>query len=508
MKIFILAFFVVVLPVCLISGCGEDFSGNVLAGEINITPNRPSYAAPGSVPPYTGDDPSYLEAQKNFANTQQLWHDVVRRTCAVTEGVCHYSKEYPDLSSEANMLSWVSEPCNVRPLSHDAVLDYCEQRGDLLVFAGLSTPSSEIAYIDYIPGEYTDFRNADRLPNAEDPGLHIYLRAPIVFEGDSVSATAQFQRRILKDDEIGDFTFNSFDTRFYSLDGGTHIFGEVRDDRQDEIIALLFVNDVKEQSDAIRQGDFNRNGTFGHSVAECKTLTLFEPGEPLSSYVVARLRGVMPDPCGQVDSATSQIKIIDVPGTRMPLANQPLSISEMLALMCWIEGLNPESPDVTLGAPINYATCTVDPNNFDVLGTDPTWRGRIAPLLNSTCGGSTGALSCHGGSNPAAGLDLDTNDYDELYARLLGDTTRTAAVSTQRTELKLIEKTGDAAGDPCKSYLYLKLRDPNSTDGCTDTTIVGGRMPLPVSGVPNYFTDDKELEDLRQWILNGALIDE
>jgi hypothetical protein len=64
---------------------------------------------------------------------------------------------------------------------------------------------------------------------------------------------------------------------------------------------------------------------------------LIVPGSLSQSYLWGRLNGT-------------------VPGTRMPLANQPLSESEFRALACWIEGVDPKNASVD--DPIDYASCT------------------------------------------------------------------------------------------------------------------------------------------------------
>ena len=76
----------------------------------------------------------------------------------------------------------------------------------------------------------------------------------------------------------------------------------------------------------------NRNGVFGFRTG--RAVSLITPGKPEESYLVARLRGHMQ---GET-----------VPGSRMPLANQPPSIPDMVALMCFIEGMDP-AKEVELG---------------------------------------------------------------------------------------------------------------------------------------------------------------
>ena len=78
-------------------------------------------------------------------------------------------------------------------------------------------------------------------------------------------------------------------------------------------------------------GDPNRNGVFGHDLGG----SMVVPGDLERSYLYGRLFGL-------------------VPGTRMPLGNQPLDEAEHLAVICWIETLD-DDPDVF--DPIDYDAC-------------------------------------------------------------------------------------------------------------------------------------------------------
>jgi hypothetical protein len=192
-------------------------------------------------------------------------------------------------------------------------------------------------------------------------------------------------------------------------------------------------------------------------------VTLLNPGKPEESYLVGRLRGSL---LGEI-----------VPGSRMPLANQPPSIPDMLALMCFLEGLDPAKTPYNLANPIDYSTCSysANPAQLNVVGQGVTFAGRIKPLLNANCGG------CHGGQYPQAGLDLLS---DGLYDRLMAN-------SMQQPLKKLI-----LPGSPENSYLWLKL--------VGDGSITGSRMPAdPVTGSRSLAPD--ELTDIESWIVAGAL---
>jgi len=166
----------------------------------------------------------------------------------------------------------------------------------------------------------------------------------------------------------------------------------------------------------------------------------------------------------------------------MPLANQPLSAAEFLALYCFIYGLETQGGTANLADAIDYENCpySESPENLDLLGSSGgiSWRGRIQRILEFNCGG------CHAGNQAQAGLDLKDGD---VYARLMQP-------SGQQPELKLIE-----AGVPAESYLWLKLTGDPSIDGFA--------MPFnPLTGAGRL--RDDELSDIRAWIQAGAPMDD
>jgi hypothetical protein len=167
-----------------------------------------------------------------------------------------------------------------------------------------------------------------------------------------------------------------------------------------------------------------------------------------------------------------------VPGTRMPLANQPPSIPDMVGLMCFIEGLTPGQP-INLLSPISYGDCSyvADPNALNLVGAGVTWSGRIWPLLQAHCGG------CHGGADPQAQLDLlSTNTHTTLVGP-----------SRQKPLLNFVQP-----GSPERSYLWLKLTG--------DGSISGTKMPIdPIGGAGQLPLD--AMQDIETWITAGALKD-
>jgi hypothetical protein len=167
----------------------------------------------------------------------------------------------------------------------------------------------------------------------------------------------------------------------------------------------------------------------------------------------------------------------------MPLANDPLSIADMLALYCFVYGL-PQNLDgvLDLESPIDYANCpyAADPESLNLLGKGATWLGRVQPLLEANCGG------CHGGTEPQADFDVVS---DGVYERLLQPSTQTS--------MPFITPF-----DPTQSYLWLKLVAVTG-----DGTVDGFPMPIdPLEGTRKL--SEGALADIETWILNGALAED
>lgn len=449
---------VVTAAFALCGACATETVPDPLAqGDVNFDPDRPGLPEAMSATAYTGDDPIVLEAQADLRTGFDLHTKVIRRTCGPTGGVCHNSKEFPDLHTPANLLDAVGAPCNVQSGSHEAVFDRCERPGDRIQLG--EGPEREIGWLEYVPGE-TGMEEGDEnfMPDELTPGLHIHVDASLrdASFGDRNDAygALRFTRKFVTDAQrVEPLSYFTFESRWWVLDEGKHLFGQVQEYQADRVTELLAVGVV--------EGDANRNEKFG--AREGDPVHLIEPGAPEESYLVARLRG--------------QMQGEEIPGSRMPLANQPLSVAEMLGLMCFIEGLPPDADEVTLASPIDYVGCSysTNPESLNLLGSGVTWEQRIKQILEFNCGG------CHSEPMPQANLSLKDGD---VYARLL-------EASSEVPALKLIEPS-----DPERSYLWLKV--------IGDPSIVGSPMPLdPLKGTRRL--TDAELADIKAWIEAGAV---
>lgn len=441
------------LGASLLAAC--TVSSSFDPGEIDFDPERPQTSTPADPPPYTGSDEIVLEAQSKFRTGIELHQKVIWRTCTPNGGVCHNSKEFPDLRTPANFVASFGQHCNVQYGEHQSVYDRCERPGDRFKLSGggINTKQVEIGWLETIPGERF---TGEGLPPEDSPGLHLHLADPIPGDQTSIYSTGQFERTFIFEGKVEDFTFAEYTTVWSILPGRRHLIGEVRNFQQDQVQELLSVGVI--------EGDPNRNEVFGGRQGE--PVHLLEPGDPESSYLIARLRGVM---LGE-----------DIPGSRMPLANPPLTIAEMLALFCLVEGFPLNGTDSDLARAIDYAGCSYsdDPAGLNLLGEGVTWTARISKILEFNCGG------CHGGESPEANLRLIG---DDVYLRL-------REYSAQNPEMPYI-----TPNEPEQSYLYLKL--------IGDSSIVGNPMPYnPLTGKGTL--SEAEIADVLTWISNGAVENE
>ena len=86
-------------------------------------------------------------------------------------------------------------------------------------------------------------------------------------------------------------------------------------------------------------GDPNGNGTWGADETSLPSAALVYPGDLSRSYLWRRITGVPP-------------------GSRMPLANTPITNPGYVAIACWIEGLSPDAGDRDAEDLIDYDNCS------------------------------------------------------------------------------------------------------------------------------------------------------
>lgn len=395
---------------------GDDGSGSGESGE----------------PADTGATPAaeYIdEAKKEFPTYLDLHGKVITRTCSPNGGVCHNEKEYPDLHTPDTMLSMLDVPCNLAETDPLNLFDGCEPTGDRLRFTtgNNTTFSSEIAYVVLNDDGMGTTLNAviylrDAIPNA--------MAMPGVFE--SIVIERQTANAML--------TVGMIDAAASYAPGMTALQINGFEMLSTDAKTLL-------QTD-VQQGDPNRNGTFGAD----EPYRMLLPGDPWKSYMLQRVQG-------------------NVPGSPMPLANQPLSSAEIIAIACWIEGAAEEGGDSAYAA-IDYDGCQYAAEFGETpTGSGTTFSEAVQPILASRCA----TQGCHGAVAPAAGLDLTlANAYEQLMLP-----------STQNPDVPRV-----TPGNPTNSYLMTKL---------IGNGVSGVQMPLGAAAL-----SEEELGIIRTWISYGA----
>jgi hypothetical protein len=283
------------LAVALAAGCGGESDGG---GDDDV--GGPD--AGGATEPAA----EVAEAMAQFPTVFEVQDALLTGTCSPNPGVCHQSEQYPELHTLGSLLDAIDAPCNVdHPVPVDG-WDECERRPDL-VRAGEF--ESDIAWLENNgPGSWT---------------IAVRDAMPAELEGTFQLVTA--------DDVV----------MFEAPDGWT-----VTATRAEER-ALSLVIDADEAIDlavadsaiaAVIGGDLNRNGTFGADETGSAPAAIIKPGDLDNSYLWRRLMG-------------------DVPGSRMPLANGPVTPVEFVALGCWIETVA-TGADTDPYAPIDYRRCS------------------------------------------------------------------------------------------------------------------------------------------------------
>jgi hypothetical protein len=394
----------------LTAACSPDESGT--PGGSSASPSGGS----GSGNTGSGAGPSFPP----YATMDELHERALAPTCSLNNGVCHNSKEYPDTHTPSNVLALVRQPCNMSALTHGAVHDVCEPKGDRLVIpsAGID---AEIARVAVSPPD---------VPTADLTEVKVELAGPIA------SMPAQF---------AGDAVVRRGEAVFNVGAAGASV---IASDSVSVTFELNAEKSVKTFFDdrtypwhdlMIRVADVNANGVLGGSMG----VSLIEPGDPMKSYMILRL----------IDTAY---------GDLMPRQCREWDDQATRALGCWIQGLKVNEGGEVLNAddPINYDDCTFDPAGKGKCGAG----GGIDEVFAKSCGGA----KCHVGEvDPAAMLDLSPG---KAALSLVG------VASTQVPSMNRVE-----SGKPDESYLLCKVVAECSSR--VGGLMPSGAPPLPADDI-------------------------
>jgi len=366
-------------------------------------------------------------------------HDLgVSRTCSLNQGVCHSSRQHPELTTADDLLKLVGMPCQLGVADPALVRDECEVPGDLLELDGKDYEILVVKVTE--PSPYPPRKVTLRLASAP-PSL--------------ASANARIHRvdaakvDVLSKPLTGVTLEPGAGPSYVVLD-----FSGATDPNLAD-----FMDPRAWYGDRVRMGDPNNNG-YAH--VSPKPWAEIYPGDPARSYLYKRL-------------------LNDKYGPQMPLIPRTWSPLATRAVWCWIKGLAPDAtPDkLDINAPIDYATCPLDPDapNPDTTGGWP----EVRTLMGNKCA----SAQCHSSQIKAGGLDLTPNAAN-FKANVIDITSAQKAGA-----IRVVPK------DPAASYLYCKA-DPNCSERAPNTAV----MPL---GQPAL--SDKELKTLSDWITAGAKVE-
>lgn len=288
------SYFALVIPAMF--ACGESL-------ELDPTPEPIEQTPPPPAIEY--EKAAVTEARVQFPRFLEVEKKVIARTCSPNPGVCHQTNNYPDMRTAGSVLSMIGARCNLEIPDPKQGWDGCEHRGDRLVLGEELT--AEIGWIERM-GQ--DWKITLRDAALETKNVSLEL---VTAENELIFAPPR-----------------DWSISLALTEGSPEAVLTV--DPNDPYV-VDFVRSMMRNTIA---GDANQNGVYGADEPE-RSGALIYPGSLERSYWWGRLTGT-------------------VPGSRMPLANQPLSNAEYVALACWIEQLDPDGEPSALDT-IDYDRC-------------------------------------------------------------------------------------------------------------------------------------------------------
>lgn len=254
-----------------------------------------------------GEAPSRSVEEARILHPRMIdvFSGVIKRSCSPNPGVCHNDGNYPDLRTPGALMMTIDAPCNVEIPDPTAGWDACERTPDVVRFDDGS--SARIAWTERIgPGVW-------RFALSEAPIVTDEARAAFYTADGDVILEPLADWNVLGQRRLANTVM---ELTVSPADG--------------------FVLDIIDATlRTVVGGDPNRNGQWGASAPTRGRMIV--PGSLERSYLWGRLLG-------------------EVPGTRMPLANEPLSDADYAALACWIEQLARGSTGDATTA-IDYDAC-------------------------------------------------------------------------------------------------------------------------------------------------------
>lgn len=428
---------------------------------------------PGVKMPPADDPPSCTDcAEAKYPDLAAFFERSLHRTCSPNFGVCHSSRQQPDISTLAGFVGAINQRCNGLRDDPTTIDNLCEPPGDVLRITNGSTPfESPIAATALVPAGATlatatqlvlTLRHtaAERFPPSSTLALVRRTQGlpdlVLALPGSVLSGALDLgKREVVLSAPLLRAQLPLTGTRLSWLS--------------------FFVPEkyVPGSSLAVVLADPNQDGVYG---AELGGLQI-KPGDPARSYLFLRLLAPLEAP-GMLTNTQPKAPTLE---SQMPLANFDYwdLRNAAYAMYCWIKGLSPTGENAL--APIDYRRCGALPPELVPRpqgGEAETWSAIHSKILRPQCA----TVGCHDAQTRAAALDL--SDLQKAHVALWNQP------STQNRDpaVRLISPQ-----NPDQSYLVQKLR------GTTDPRL-GARMPLGRE-LPDRA---RAIDALVTWINQGA----
>jgi hypothetical protein len=442
-----------------LAGCGPGLLGGGKGSDSGTPPGgdggNPGNDAGGS---WDAGSPGSIDtASQKYPDAVTLWTRSIERTCGPNGGVCHNSRQSPDMQTSANFLGIINARCNLIRDQPSQIDNLCEPLGDELHIGSFVT---HVGNVQPTPATGTPTTLAITLKDAIPSGTTGAMSLVRVVPGlPSVSIpvpSAAVQTAAAGAQQV---TLIYAPLATATAPGGT-------------LATFLFPVAYLPGDDAqVEMGDPNGDGVFGADLDGA----LVKPGQPLKSYLFLRVLGPLQMGPGQTNT---NVGITPQTEAQMPIANfQYWDVgNDTIALWCWISGLAADGSNAS--APIDYAHCDISgmPAVTVQSGEATTYSQIWSTVLQPQCS------SCHhtGTYQPTTFyMDDPLSTYD-LLVGIAG-----SGPSENALGLPYITKS-----DPTHSYLYLKVTG--------DPSITGAQMPLG-GALPT-----SAIDSLNTWITQGA----
>jgi hypothetical protein len=255
---------------------------------------------------------SISKTATDYPTFRALHEAVVVPICGPRGGVCHNSKQFPDLHTPDNMLAVLGQRCNQLTDDPMAIQDLCEPPGDLLLIRNGPDAGwrARVGYATLDPGGQT---------------MTVTLHDPVPHAG------AALDFSIVRDVDPAHPVELHVGTHLVTTAAGKSV--QVTDLPTLTMGLRYFMSAPYMPGFAgqLAGGDPNHNGIFGADLGGA----VIKPGAPDKSFLVQRILGIVPP--------------------QMPLANGTLTPEQIYAFQCWIAQMKPDGSNAD-GA-IDYSLC-------------------------------------------------------------------------------------------------------------------------------------------------------